>query len=496
MKNVKLSAKIIGGFSVMGVIILFGGLIGWGSLYYIVGLYDKVLYTDGVQRVLLQRELDHYAWVRKVGEFQRNEDLTALDVEVDEHKCGFGKWYYSSERQKAEAAIPGIADILAKMEEPHRKLHRSAIDLEAILKKGKESRPEALNFFKTETNAHLKTIQKLFEEMKPILAQNVETTHKHVGTTTGIMETVVFAGSIIGVILAVVLGLIMSRNILRPMIRVAKGLAEGSDKVSDTSDIVAASGKTLADGASSQAAAIEETSSSLEEMSSMTKRNAENAAHAKSVMMETHSMVENANRQLDQLITAVRKIAKSSEETGKIIRTIDEIAFQTNLLALNAAVEAARAGEAGAGFAVVAEEVRNLAMRSAEAARSTASLIEGTIAAVNKGNELTMATQQAFTANAEASSRIARIIEEIAMASTEQDQGIAQINEAVMDVDRVIQDNAATAEESAGASEELNMQSKQLIVYINELLELMGFDKERFYKSAASEVKERQPVVI
>ena len=166
--------------------------------------------------------------------------------------------------------------------------------------------------------------------------------------------------------------------------------------------------------------------------------------------MKPGLVVDRANSQLDQLIAAVTEILKSSEETGKIIKTIDEIAFQTNLLALNAAVEAARAGEAGAGFAVVAEEVRNLAMRSAEAARNTAGLIEGTTTAVKRGSELTAATQQAFGANAEAAARIAGIIEGIATASREQDQGIGQISKAVCDVDKVVQKNAETAVESAG----------------------------------------------
>jgi methyl-accepting chemotaxis protein len=171
---------------------------------------------------------------------------------------------------------------------------------------------------------------------------------------------------------------------------------------------------------------------------------------------------------------AVAEITRSSEETGKIIKTIDEIAFQTNLLALNAAVEAARAGEAGAGFAVVADEVRNLAMRAAEAAKNTSNLIENTIKAVRKGNELTNATQEAFKENAEISRKIGQLVDEIAAASEEQSHGITQVNTAVSEMDKVTQSTAANAEESAAAAEELNAQAEQLKVYVEDLVRVVG----------------------
>ena len=156
----------------------------------------------------------------------------------------------------------------------------------------------------------------------------------------------------------------------------------------------------------------------------MTSQNADNARQAKTMMGEAQQIVESVNQHMGQMAGAIGEITKSSEETGKIIKTIDEIAFQTNLLALNAAVEAARAGEAGAGFAVVADEVRNLAMRASEAAKNTSALIENTIKAVKKGNELTLATQEAFKRNVGISGKIGKLIDEIAAASQEQAQGV------------------------------------------------------------------------
>jgi methyl-accepting chemotaxis protein len=172
---------------------------------------------------------------------------------------------------------------------------------------------------------------------------------------------------------------------------------------------------------------------------------------------------------MGNMAAAITDVTKASEETVKIIKTIDEIAFQTNLLALNAAVEAARAGEAGAGFAVVAEEVRNLALRAAEAAKNTNVLIETTIKGVKKGHELTGLTQAAFLENIEISNRIGKLIDEIAAASAEQAAGIDQINKAVTEMDRVTQSIAASAEESSSASEELNAQATEMKGVVDDL---------------------------
>ena len=159
---------------------------------------------------------------------------------------------------------------------------------------------------------------------------------------------------------------------------------------------------------------------------------------------------------MTELTASVETISKASEETQKIMKTIDEIAFQTNLLALNAAVEAARAGEAGAGFAVVADEVRGLAMRAAEAARNTATLIEGNVRQIKQGAVLVNKTNEAFTLVTASVGKAGELVGEISAASREQAQGIDQINRAVSEMDRVTRQNAASAEESAAAAEELH----------------------------------------
>ncbi len=288
------------------------------------------------------------------------------------------------------------------------------------------------------------------------------------------MKTMMLFSMIIGVAGALLLGVFISRSINNALKQVIDGLNEGAEQVSSASGQVSSASQSLAEGASEQAASIEESSSSLEEMSSMTKQNADNANQANTLMTESRKVVGTANESMAQLTESMKEISKASEETSKIIKTIDEIAFQTNLLALNAAVEAARAGEAGAGFAVVADEVRNLAMRASEAAKNTANLIEGTVKKVKDGSEIVDRTNDAFQQVAASSTKVGQLVSEIAASSSEQAQGIEQINKAVTEMDKVTQQNAANAEESASASEEMNAQAEQMKGMVDELVAMVG----------------------
>lgn len=280
------------------------------------------------------------------------------------------------------------------------------------------------------------------------------------------------------ILLALLTGIIYAtlsiKGIVRRLTGVIDGVTDGSEQVASAARQVASSGQALAEGASEQAASLEETSSSLEEMSSLTRLNADRAHEAKKLMEEVQHIVDKVNRHMNDMADAVTEITRSSEETGKIIKTIDEIAFQTNLLALNAAVEAARAGEAGAGFAVVADEVRNLAMRAAEASRNTASLIENTIQNIRTGNDLTLSTKNAFNENITITGKVGRLVDEISEASNEQAQGIEQANRAMSQMSAITQRSAAGAEESAGAAEQMSAHAELMKEYVNQLIELIG----------------------
>ena len=239
-------------------------------------------------------------------------------------------------------------------------------------------------------------------------------------------------------------------------------VSEAVRQVSSASGQISQGAQSLAEGANEQASSLEEISSSLEEMSSMTKQNADNSNQGKAMVASAAESLNAADAAMKRMAGAIQEIKTSSDNTAKILKTIDDIAFQTNLLALNAAVEAARAGDAGKGFAVVAGEVRNLAMRSADAAKNTANMIEESVKSANEGVQITEDVAKYLSTTVERAGKVAEIIGEVAAASNEQALGIEQVNTAVAQMNQVTQQNAANSEESASAAEELSSQAAEL----------------------------------
>jgi methyl-accepting chemotaxis protein len=268
------------------------------------------------------------------------------------------------------------------------------------------------------------------------------------------------------------------RLIIKPLRTASDSLVAGSEQIAAASDQVSGSSQSLASGASEQAASLEETSASMEEMASMTRRNADNATEARAIAQKTRETADVSSVSVAKLNTAMGELRVSSSEVAKIVKTIDEIAFQTNILALNAAVEAARAGEAGAGFAVVAEEVRALAHRSAEAAKETAGKIESASAKTEESARISNEVTVGLSGIIEQVKKLESLVAEIAHASSEQSQGITQVSTAIANMDGVTQSNAAAAEESAAAAEELNAQAAELNVLVGQLFSLIGGQPE------------------
>ncbi len=472
--------------------------------------YDaaKIINPVAFEAKIRKFDTDHYKFVENLA----TSIISKSDFEgqCDPTQCAFGKWLAGEEARQVEN--PVVAAALRDIVETHKHLHESAGEIREILKAGKEADAVAkageiytaktvpavtenqkyLNTMIGETTRIVDIYNKMvdqalsvnsasFDKAETLLNKIVDINADVSADVTSqsnrqaaFLKLLALVSLITGVLLALGLGIVISRSINKVLKHIVGTLKEGADQVASASAQVSSASQSLAEGSTEQAAGLEETSSSLEEMSSMTRQNADNAAQANHLASEANTIANTGSEAMNRMSQAIHEIQTSSEQTAKIIKVIDEIAFQTNLLALNAAVEAARAGEAGKGFAVVAEEVRNLAMRSAEAAKNTSAMIEASVKNAQNGVSISNEVGKALEEIVSSINKTTSLVAEIASASQEQAQGIAQVNTAMSQMDKVTQQNAANAEESASAAEEMNAQAEQMNVVVNQLAALVG----------------------
>ncbi|ADH86354.1 methyl-accepting chemotaxis protein [Desulfurivibrio alkaliphilus] len=473
--------KILGGF---GLIILLMVFVGLGNSLAVRSMQqqsDEIVTGLQLDGELTQREVDHLIWADRVRDFIEDEQAVRLEVETDYRRCGFGLWYYGEGRRQAEQLVPSLAPLLARIEQPHRELHETAVAIEQAA-----DRREAARIYARQSVPALQGVQGLLGEIRAETTDEVRSREETARTTMRTSSRVVAGSLALAALFAGAIGFLTYRGLTSVMGNVGRELAEGANQVAAAANEVSSSSQSLAEGSTEQAASVEEISASLEEVTSMTQQDADNIRQANSLMDEAGRVISGAEASMQRLVTSMQEISRASAETQKIVQTIDEIAFQTNLLALNAAVEAARAGEAGAGFAVVADEVRNLAMRAAEAAKNTSSLIDGTVGKIQSGSSLVDETSGSFKTTTESIGKISTLIREIAESSAEQSKAVAQVNSAVLEIDTVIQRTAATAEESASASEQLSAQSAVLQEMVRRMIRAIGgIDESIFAVDAA-----------
>jgi len=501
MKSItKLSvgSKLAFSFAIMIFFVIVIGLTGYyamgsinGALNQIVIVnlpsIDHLIQTDRDLQQLLVAERSMIFSNTESGVFKKLIDEYEEKLKQSDER--WQKYRATALTPEEKAAIPKYE----KAREEWKRISRKVVD--GRIADTREGRREALDLSLGLARDKFEEMRENIDQLTDLILKNASEDQKKAAESFRRAQAAIFVALALGLAIGIALMFVIGRSVTRPLKTVIQGLTDACDQVASASDQVSSASQHLAEGASEQAASIEETSSSLEEMSSMTRQNADNAGHADTLMKGSKQIVGQANESMGRLIGSMEEITRASEETSKIVKTIDEIAFQTNLLALNAAVEAARAGEAGAGFAVVADEVRNLAMRAAEAAKSTANLIEGTVKKVKDGADLTSKTGRAFTEVAESAGKVAELVGEISAASNEQAQGIEQVNKAIAEMDRVVQQNAANAEETASATEELNSQAELIREMVKGLASFIGGNKSGARAEAGLNENDNQKLI-
>ncbi|HUI79113.1 MAG TPA: methyl-accepting chemotaxis protein [Bryobacteraceae bacterium] len=386
------------------------------------------------------------------------------------------------ETLKSIAAIPGLAS------EHATEAGRLGSDTERLvadarsLYEGVLTNPASMN---AQTQEQMRGIASRTDELKASLAkdkrafsQDLQSQLTAVGESSAKqrwLALLLFAGTLI--VSAVVVNLTIRRSITGPVVRVIDGVQKAANGAAEASTDMSECGRAVQHDAQEQAACIEETSASLEEISATAQQNAGRAGEADSLMQAARDTVTQAAQAMNDLTTSMDLVSKSSNQVAGVLKSIDEIAFHTNILALNAAVEAARAGEAGAGFSVVADEVRALALRAAEAARNSADIIEKTIGDVSRGVGLVAQAHNSFQ---QVSSKIAsgsEMVSQIAASSQEQARGVNHISQAIARIEKVTQNNAANAQRTAEVASAMGDQVTATRKHLDQLVELVGIQQ-------------------
>lgn len=506
--NMKVRVKILLGFMLVSFITGVIGIQGISNINTINNL-DTELYENMTEPLgdvidITESFNNMRGYIRDILLKENSTEIQAYIYKVKEASNEFD----SSLDKVSKTSFTNDEELLIKELKSSKSNYVDIIN-KIIKLRDENKKEEATAFLYREGKPALEKLEaniKDFSDLKVKLAKETSENNDRIAARSTMLAIVIL---VLGIVIAVGIGIVISLSISKPVhriIKIADKIADGdfdvtidikgkdeigllaasfkkmTEKLNSTmsyintaAEQVAVGSKQVSDssimlsqGAMEQASSIEELTTSVEEISAQTKMNAENSISANGIAQSAKLNAEEGYGQLQEMKRAVDEINSCSNDIYKIIKVIDEIAFQTNILALNAAVEAARAGQHGKGFGVVAEEVRNLAARSAEAAKETAYMIEGSIEKAEAGTKIVNQTAEALNRIVEDTVKVAEFINQIAIASNEQAEGIDQVNEGIMQVSTVVQNNSATAEESASASEELASQAEMLKDQVNQ----------------------------
>ena len=392
----------------------------------------------------------------------RERDPDAMEKIMDRSKSGSKT--VRAKIQEAGAAAAEISSAFEALGTANEKI------VELLLR---ADVAQALQVKVEESNPAFEKVMSAIGRTQQVLAREEESEVAISDAAASRLQASIFAA--VGIVIAglIALAFLLARRIGVTLNQVLAELTAVSDGTAAAASEISASSQVLAQGASEQAASLEETSASSEEISSITASNAENAELAAEKMKHAASQIIDANSRLEHMVLSMNEINESSDKISKIIQVIEGVAFQTNILALNAAVEAARAGEAGMGFAVVADEVRNLAQRCSQAARDTAGLIESSIAKTKDGKNKLDEVAGTFRGITDSTRQVNVLVDEVRASSNEQARGVKQISAALVQMQQVTQQTAASAQESAAAGEELSSQTRAMKATVARLASLV-----------------------
>jgi methyl-accepting chemotaxis protein len=476
MIKLGLNTKLIAGFMMMGLMLLVGGVVGLSGISYVSS------YLTDFARMRLPGIYD----LSVISSTQQNISMTEQSLLVPETFGNPGlrdkllasirnDLERAEESRKQYDALSGTdeADAIWKSFKPvWAAWLQSNQEFAGLVKEGR--RDDALKALAAEDDSFGKT-QKLLRDLSFINLRLAQEAGKAGIAQASWLKITALAGTVVGILIALSFGIFFSRSITRPINRVIANLTETSEQFAEAAGQIAQSSNSLAEGTSIQAAAVKETSAVTEELKSSIGKYTEVIETLKNMLGTTSNLGMEAFGMLKQAKKAMKEIKKSSEETSQIVQAIEKIAFQTGLLALSASVEAARAGDAGAGFTVVADDIRGLGNRSTDAVKNTIGLIDRTIEIVSSGNDFVGLSMKKFIDYGTGSSQIVAFTKEASEIAKKQSQGVDKINLSIAEISKSAQENAASAGEASSEAGRIITQALNVKTAVKELASVVGY---------------------